>query len=163
MILKNFTKIIKILCSKLEAVAKVISIIAIFGMLLVIILQVVARYIFASPPTWTEEVGKLLMIWGGLLGGSMAFRRRQDIILYRPSGKQSRIDFLRRVIRFSGVFIFTSVILYHSPAFLKRCLDVSFYGIQDVSIIWAASALPCFIALIFIFNLEQLFQKPKKQ
>lgn len=163
MILKKIAKFIGILSSKLEAMAKVISILAIFGMLFVIILQVVARYIFASPPTWTEEVGKLLMIWGGLLGGSMAFRRRQDLILYKPSGKPGRIDILRRVIRFSGVLVFTSVILYHSPAFLKRCLDVNFFGIQEVSIIWAASALPCFIALIFIFNLDQLFQNPKKQ
>jgi len=93
----------------------------------------------------------------------MAFRRRQDIILYRPSNKQGLPDILRRVIRFFGVLMFTSVILFHSPAFLKRCLDVNFYGIQDVSIIWAASALPCFIALIFIFNLDQLFQDPKKQ
>ena len=82
--MKKIIKFIGILSSKLEAIAKIFSILAIIGMLIVIILQIVARYIFASPPTWTEEIGKLLMIWGGLLGTSIAFKRRADIILYNP-------------------------------------------------------------------------------
>ena len=159
--MKKIIKFIGILSSKLEAIAKIVSILAIIGMLFVIILQIVARYIFASPPTWTEEIGKLLMIWGGLLGTSIAFKRRADIILYNPRNKKGLVDILRRFIRFSAVLMFTGVILYHSPSFLSRSLTVDFFGIQGVSVIWAASAVPCFIALIFIHNLAQLFQKHK--
>lgn len=156
-------KFIGMLSSKLEAIAKIVSILAIIGLLIVIILQIVARYIFASPPTWTEEIGKLLMIWGGLLGTSIAFKRRADIVLYNPSDKKGIVDILRRVIRFSAVLMFTGVILYHSPSFLSRSLSVDFFGIQGVSVIWATSAVPCFIALIFIHNLAQLFQKNVKK
>lgn len=163
MIMKKIIKFIGILSSKLETIAKIISILAIIGMLIVIILQIVARYIFASPPTWTEEVGKLLMIWGGLLGTSIAFKRRADIVLYNPPDKKGFMDTFRRVIRFSAVLMFTGVILYYSPSFLSRSLAVDFLGMQGVSVIWATSAVPCFIALIFIHNLDQLFQKRKKQ
>lgn len=156
-------KFISALSSKLESIAKVFSIMAIIGLLIVITLQIVARYIFASPPTWTEEIGKLLMIWGGLLGTSIAFKRRADIILYSPRNKKGLVDILRRFIRFSAVLMFTGVILYHSPSFLSRSLTVDFFGIQGVSVIWAASAVPCFIALIFIHNLDHLFQKHKKK
>ena len=86
--MKTIMEFINILSSKLETIAKVISILAIIGMLIVIILQIVARYFFASPPTWTEEIGKLLMIWGGLLGASIAFKRRADIVLYNPPEKK---------------------------------------------------------------------------
>jgi TRAP-type transport system small permease protein len=161
--MKKIIKFIGILSAKLEAIAKIISILAIIGMLLVIILQIVARYFFASPPTWTEEIGKLLMIWGGLLGTSIAFKRRADIILYSPQDKKGFMDISRRVIRFSAVLLFTGVILYHSPAFLSRSLSVDFFGIQGLSVIWATSAVPCFIAFIFIHNLDHLFQKHKKQ
>ena len=157
--MKKIIKFIDILSSKLETIAKIVSILAIIGMLIVIILQIVARYIFASPPTWTEEIGKLLMIWGGLLGTSIAFKRRADIILYNPRNKKGLVDILRRLIRFSAVLMFTGVILYHSPSFLSRSLAVDFFGIQGVSVIWATSAVPCFIALILIHNLDQLFQK----
>ena len=161
--MKKIIKFIGILSSKLESIAKVLSIMTIIGMLIVIILQIVARYIFASPPTWTEEVGKLLMIWGGLLGTSIAFKRRADIILYNPRNKKGLVDILRRFIRFSAVLMFTGVILYYSPGFISRSLAVDFFGIQGVSVIWAASAVPCFIALIFIHNLSQLLQKHKKE
>ncbi|MFC1578022.1 TRAP transporter small permease [Thermodesulfobacteriota bacterium] len=161
--MKKIIKFIGILSSKLESIAKVLSIMAIIGMLIVIILQIVARYIFASPPTWTEEVGKLLMIWGGLLGTSIAFKRRADIVLYNPSDKKGLVDILRRVIRFSAVLMFTGVILYYSPGFISRSLAVDFFGIQGVSVIWATAAVPCFIALIFIHNLAQLLQKHKKE
>jgi TRAP-type C4-dicarboxylate transport system permease small subunit len=157
--MKKIIKFIGILSSKLEAIAKIVSILAIIGLLIVIILQIVARYIFASPPTWTEEIGKLLMIWGGLLGTSIAFKRRADIILYNPRNKKGLVGILRRLIRFSAVLMFTGVILYHSPSFLSRSLAVDFFGIQGVSVIWATSAVPCFIALILIHNLDQLFQK----
>jgi TRAP-type C4-dicarboxylate transport system permease small subunit len=161
--MKKIINFVGMLSSKLEAIAKMISILAIIGMLIVIILQIVARYIFASPPTWTEEIGKLLMIWGGLLGTSIAFKRRADIILYNPRNKNGLVDLLRRVIRFSAVLMFTGVILYHSPSFLLRSLSVDFFGIQGVSVIWATSAVPCFIALIFIHNLDHLLQKYKKE
>lgn len=161
--MKKFIKFIDMLSGKLEAIAKIVSILAIIGMLIVIILQIVARYIFASPPTWTEEIGKLLMIWGGLLGTSIAFKRRADIVLYNPRNKNGFVDILRRFIRFSAVLMFTGVVLYHSPSFLLRSLGVDFFGIQGVSVIWATSAVPCFIALIFIHNLAQLFQKRIKE
>lgn len=160
--MKKIIKFIGILSSKLEAIAKIVSILAIIGLLIVIILQIVARYIFASPPTWTEEIGKLLMIWGGLLGTSIAFKRRADIILYNPKDSKGLMDIFRRAIRFLAVMLFTGVILYHSPSFLSRSLSVDFFGIQGVSVIWATSAIPCFIALIFIHNLGQLVEKFKK-
>jgi TRAP-type C4-dicarboxylate transport system permease small subunit len=36
--------------------------------------QVISRYVFASPSSWTEEVARFLMIWVGLLGAAYAFR-----------------------------------------------------------------------------------------
>ena len=100
--MKKVIELIDILSSTLETIAKVISILAIIGMLIVIILQIVARYFFVSPPTRTEEIGKLLMIWGGLPRTRIAFKRRADIVLYNPPEKKGFIDILRRVIRFSA-------------------------------------------------------------
>jgi TRAP-type C4-dicarboxylate transport system permease small subunit len=36
--------------------------------------QVVSRYVFASPSSWTEELARFLLIWIGVLGASYAFR-----------------------------------------------------------------------------------------
>ena len=100
--MKKIIEFISILSSKLEAIAKVLSIMAIIGMLIVIILQIVARYIFASPPTWTEEIRKLFMIWGGLLGTSIAFKRRADIVLYNPADKKGLVDIFTSPFHFNS-------------------------------------------------------------
>ena len=36
--------------------------------------QVVSRYLFSSPSSWTEEVARFLLIWIGTLGAAYAFR-----------------------------------------------------------------------------------------
>lgn len=36
--------------------------------------QVISRYAFASPSSWTEEVARFLLIWVGVLGAAYAFR-----------------------------------------------------------------------------------------
>ena len=36
--------------------------------------QVISRYVFSSPSSWTEEVARFLMIWIGVLGAAYAFR-----------------------------------------------------------------------------------------
>ena len=57
--------------------------------------QVISRYVFASPSSWTEEVARFLMIWVGLLGAAYAFRtgvhRGLDILPNKLSGRSAQI------------------------------------------------------------------------
>ena len=46
-----------------DFLAKWFSIATIAGMALVVVMQVVLRYIVKSPPPWTEELARYLMIW----------------------------------------------------------------------------------------------------
>jgi TRAP-type C4-dicarboxylate transport system permease small subunit len=57
--------------------------------------QVISRYVFASPSSWTEEVARFLMIWVGLLGAAYAFRTGVhlglDILPNKLSGRSAQI------------------------------------------------------------------------
>jgi len=58
-------------------IEKIIVYFAISGlafMLIVIFYQVVARYVFNNPPTWSEELALLVMIWISLLGAGIGVR-----------------------------------------------------------------------------------------
>ena len=44
-------------------------------MVVLIGVQVVARYVWAAPPGWTEEGARYAMVWAGLLGAT-AYRVR---------------------------------------------------------------------------------------
>jgi TRAP-type C4-dicarboxylate transport system permease small subunit len=36
--------------------------------------QVISRYVFSAPSSWTEEIARFLLIWIGVLGAAYAFR-----------------------------------------------------------------------------------------
>jgi TRAP-type C4-dicarboxylate transport system permease small subunit len=58
-----------------------IAVMAVGLMFLTVMVQIVARYIFSSPPAWTEDVARYAMVWTGLLGATLSFKTRSDAIL----------------------------------------------------------------------------------
>ena len=57
--------------------------------------QVISRYVFTSPSSWTEELARFLLIWIALLGGVYAFRTGMhlglDILPKKLSGRSGRV------------------------------------------------------------------------
>ena len=57
--------------------------------------QVISRYGFATPSSWTEEVARFMLIWIGVLGAAWAFRTGVhlglDIVPKKLSGKSAQI------------------------------------------------------------------------
>jgi TRAP-type C4-dicarboxylate transport system permease small subunit len=57
--------------------------------------QVISRYVFSSPSSWTEEVARFLMIWIGLLGAAYAFRTGVhlglDILPQKLTGRSAEL------------------------------------------------------------------------
>ena len=57
--------------------------------------QVISRYIFSSPSSWTEEVARFLLIWIGVLGAAYAFRTGVhlglDILPKKLTGQSARM------------------------------------------------------------------------
>jgi TRAP-type C4-dicarboxylate transport system permease small subunit len=66
----------------LDRIMRLATIGFLIALVSVVILQVVARYVFASPPAWTEEIARYAMIWAGLLGATMSFKRGFDPALF---------------------------------------------------------------------------------
>lgn len=57
--------------------------------------QVISRYVFATPSSWTEEVARFMLIWIGVLGAAWAFRTGVhlglDILPKKLSGNSAQI------------------------------------------------------------------------
>ena len=49
------------------------------GLLVVVNLQIFARYIFHAPFIWPEEVSRLLLVWITFIGGAALTRRGADL------------------------------------------------------------------------------------
>lgn len=58
----------------LDAILKPALIALVVLMVAAVSWQVISRYVFAAPSSWTEEVARFLLIWIGVLGAAYAFR-----------------------------------------------------------------------------------------
>lgn len=124
-------------------------------MLGVMMLQVVARYAFATPPFWTEELARWLMVWGGLLGASAAFHTHADPAMVHPPAASVGRQKLQVVARFVAAWVFFLPVLYYSWPFVLRQLGRTSDGLE-VSTAWMSAALPVAIVLILLHALAGL-------
>ncbi len=74
--------------------------------------QVISRYVFSSPSSWTEEVARFLMIWVGLLGAAYAFRTGVhlglDLLPNKLTGRSAEI---LKLFTLGAVILFSVMVL----------------------------------------------------
>jgi TRAP-type C4-dicarboxylate transport system permease small subunit len=142
---------------------------ALVGMVFVIMLQVVARYGFRQPPAWTEELARYLMVWGGLLGASAAFRRALDPAVVRvDENAGDRRAFFAKLAIALTTMIFIGPILYYSlfgagldpsRSFVMRLSARTSPGL-GVNLAFIAAAIPTVCMLILVHLAARLLRGP---
>ncbi len=143
------------LSQQLNRVALRLAALCFGAMLCVMMLQVVARYAFASPPFWTEELARWLMVWGGLLGASAAFHSHADPAMVHPPSHVIWRQKVQVVARFIGAWTFFAPVLWFTWPYLERQVGRTSEGLE-VSTAWMASALPVALILILFHGLAGL-------
>ena len=124
-------------------------------MVLLIAIQVVARYVFSEPPGWTEEGARYAMVWSGLLGSAVAFKAGADPVMLRLTVFEGNAAIAW--LRAASVMLFVAPILYFclvgpgqdlTRGFLARSASRNTEAI-GLSMAWFTAALPvAFIAIL---------------
>lgn len=121
-------------------------------MLMLVVFQVIARYLFQSVPVWTEEAARYCMVWGGLLGATAAFKAESDPRLIHPPKSGSRLKIAAAAwVRAVAVVVFLGPVLYHSDRFLMRTWHRASDGL-GISTMWVTLAVPTAVVII-LFHL----------
>ena len=63
----------------LDALLKNVLIFLMLALVVSVSWQVISRYVFSSPSSWTEEVARFILIWVSMLGAAYAFRTRAHL------------------------------------------------------------------------------------
>ncbi len=139
------------------------------AMLVFVTIQVVARYGFAQPPSWTEELTRFAMVWGGLLGATLAFKTRFDPALVTiPASKGRAIVTGTALAAAAAVLIFVLPVLYYSlfgagwdlsDGFIARSMGRTADAV-GLSLAWIAAAVPFAMATIVIHLAARLAGDP---
>jgi TRAP-type C4-dicarboxylate transport system permease small subunit len=132
-------------------------------MVVLIGIQVVARYLFSEPPGWTEEGARYAMVWSGMLGAAVAFKAGGDPVLLRLKSLEGRA--VIQWLRAAAVVLFLGPILYFcvfgpgwdlARGFMARSASRNSEAI-GVSMLWFSAALPVSIVAILVHVAAGLF------
>ncbi len=142
----------------LEKVEKALLVVSLSVMTIVIIYQVVLRYIFSASNAWSEELTRYLMIFAVMLGSAIALRKNSHL----------QIDILINLFKPRARTIITIVSTLVGIVFLgylfKYSLDLMKLGMRNVSaglgFVMAIpyACLPLGAALMVLTSLEVVFK-----
>ena len=119
-------------------------------MLVLVLFQVLARYIFQSVPVWTEEAARYCMIWGGLFGATVAFAGDLDPRLIQPPKTGPKAWIVSAAwVRAAAAIVFLGPVLYHSDRFLRRGWHRTSEG-MEIPMAFITVAVPLAVVIIFI-------------
>ena len=138
----------------LEKSLKSALLVLVAAIVIVIMLQIVARFILEISIPWTEELARYLLIWASYIGLGVAYRKGQLISVAIVKGKLSPA-LLRKAVLLSDTLcsIFAVVVVIYG---VKLCLlnsdQVSPSLRFPLSIIYAAVPFGCLLFILFAFE-----------
>lgn len=121
--------------------------------------QVVSRYLFASPSSWTEEIARFLLIWIGTLGAAWAFRTNMhiglDLLPKKLTGKAARN---LHWLTLGTVTLFAStVLIIGGGSLVNLTWELKQYSaVLGMPIAWVYSVIPLTGCLICVYALAAL-------
>ena len=104
--------------------------------------QVIARFVFSQPSTWTEEIMRRLLIWMVMLGTVVALRQGAlisvDLMLRVSRGAwRTTVRWIITTVNFA----FFSTVLWFGVDLVWRVRFQTFASL-DLSMAWAYAAIP---------------------
>lgn len=146
-----YLNFLEVFCLRLVQILLILMIIFIFS-------QVLFRYAFNNPLTWTEELSRHLMIWAAFIAAAVAYRRNAhlgiDIFI-----KKIPIN-LRKIIL---TFIYL-IVLFYSLFLIYYGFDIVLNTMKQTSSAlrykmgYVYLSVPVSFILFSIFSLEKIYK-----
>ncbi|MEQ3648707.1 TRAP transporter small permease subunit [Hyphomonas sp.] len=90
-------------------------------MVILVMIQIVARYVLQDAPPWTEEGARYCMVWSALLAATCAFYEGADPALVKVDADSfPRLQRAVSLARFACVLAFSGALLIYSPGMIMR-------------------------------------------
>jgi TRAP-type C4-dicarboxylate transport system permease small subunit len=129
------------------------------ALLLIVLMQVISRYIFNNSLSWTEEASRYLMIWGVLLGVSLAYRNGylisiESFVNRFPASVGRVVQVVNKLLS----LFFTGILTAYG-------VNLCILGAQmespalEISYLWIYLAVPVGAALLFVLFLIHPLKK----
>lgn len=138
----------------LDRVTQWVCVVLILLMTIEVLIAVFFRYVLNAPIKWGEELARLIMVWAGLLGISIALKNGEHIGLEMLTNRlHGRSLYLVKLIVNLLIFVFLLVLFIWGIAICREAWASFMPGLQ-ISWTWSHLAIPvtAAIQLVHIFT-----------
>ena len=146
---------------RLHLLMRRVAVFAVCLMFLTVVVQIIARYVFSSPPVWTEDVARYAMVWTGLLGATLSFKTRVGCCSDAKRLSQSAhitLAFFAEAIQSAAVLIFVLPVVYFCFIGLRGGFAKGYLARQSgltadtlgIPMVWISVAVPLSMIIILI-------------
>ena len=128
--------------------------------IVLLLTNVIARYVFGDPLVMIDELSSVLFLWLAMLGAVLALRRaghmRMTAVVNRSSPTPRR---LLELISDFAIFGFLALTLLPSISYVQNEQAVTL-ATMNLSLAWRAAAMPVGIALMLVSMLLRIRSRP---
>ena len=118
------------------------------------------RYVFSSPPVWTEDIARYAMVWTGLLGATLSFKTQSDAVLMQSvfPDPPHVLGLAAKALESVAVMTFILPVIYFCFVGLKGGFAKGYLARQSgltadtlgIPIVWISVAVPISMIIILI-------------
>jgi TRAP-type C4-dicarboxylate transport system permease small subunit len=119
-------------------------------LVVVVVASVIFRYVLLSPLSWSEEVGRYVMIWLGFLGASLAIREGQHVgVEFVVNRVPPRLGTWLWGLARAGVAAFLLVVMIYGFSLVANLWD-QLSPVLEIRMTWPYLAIPVGSLLMLI-------------
>jgi len=145
---------------RLHQLMRRVSVFAVCLMFLTVVVQIIARYVFSSPPVWTEDIARYAMVWTGLMGATLSFKTKSDAVLMQSVFPKPphRLAVFATAIQSAAVLIFILPVIYFCFIGLRGGFAKGYLARQSgltadtlgIPMVWISVAVPISMIIILL-------------
>lgn len=146
------TRILEVVCAALLAL-----------LVIVLFIQVFARYALSDPPEWTEELGRTLFAYVTFMAAALAIQRNthlkiDTLVKMMPATLQTWV----RVLTSLCAIVFLCVVLWYSNIMLPRLAFQPLAAMPFLSKAWFFAAVPVGCTLMLVYEVNVLWREGRR-
>ncbi len=111
--------------------------------------QVIMRYVFDSPMSWSEELARYAMAWQAMLAAALCMQRRLHLALFPVEALPDRFRAIAHVIGIAAIAVLLAVLFWHSWDLASRSGRQTTPGL-GLSMMWVYASLPIGFGLMLV-------------
>ena len=126
--------------------------------IVILLIGVIARYVFRSPLMWTDELAQAVFLWLGMIGAIIALNRGEHmrmtalVVRAAPRPRQGLEAFAA-----AASLVFLAAVIQPAIEYVQEVTRIEMSGL-GVSKAWLTAPLPCGFAMMLVVGVIRLFR-----